>query len=72
MISKETKEFQDDLEDDKNDILQKEDDGTTAITRAETDFLDGTLDEESKKELIEVCDDLLDDGFGKEEGMGFF
>lgn len=70
-ISTETQEVIDGLNEERDDILQKDDEWTTAITRAEVDFEDGTLDEDSRDELTDVCEDLLDIEFG-DSGKSFF
>lgn len=59
-ISLETQELLDDLEEEKNNILDKDDNWETAITRAETDFLDGTLESDSRDKLVDLCENLLD------------
>lgn len=70
-LSTETQELLQDLEEEKNNILQIDDNKETAITRAETDFLDGSLDDNSKKELTKVCEDMLAIEFG-DDGRSLF
>lgn len=63
-ISLETQKVVTNLEKENNKVLQKDDTWETVVTRAETDFLDGSLEEDSREELIDMCEDLLDLEFG--------
>lgn len=70
-VSQETEDLKEDLEYEADKLLQKDEDWSTALTRAEEDFEDGSLDEDSKKELVELCEDFLEDWFW-ENNKSFF
>lgn len=59
-VSKDTQELLTSIQEEKDDILQKDDDGETVFSRAETDLADGSLENDSKAELDKTCKELLD------------
>lgn len=59
-VSWETKELLQDLQEEKDEILQKNDDGETVFSRAETDFADWWLQEDTKSSIDGTCEKLLD------------
>lgn len=69
-ISEDTKIIRKKLQEEKNDILKIDNDGS-AIIRAEIKNLDWGFDKETRNELIDVCESLWDDLFGKEWKLWF-
>gem|GEM_PF-3366593 len=54
-ISKDTKEIRDKIQEEKEECYDIDDDGESVFTRAETDFVDGSLENSSKEDLIDSC-----------------
>ncbi len=70
--SDEVKEIRDHVRKERDEVIGKDDKWETAFSRAETDFLDGSLSEWTRKELIDVCEKVLDDAFGTDNKRWFF
>lgn len=59
-VSSDTKEILESLQEEKDEILQKDDEWETVFSRAETDLSDGGLQEDTVEELDDTCENLLD------------
>ena len=70
--SEEVKKIREHVRKERDDLIEKDDKWETTFSRAETDFLDGSLSEWTRKELTGVCENLLDDAFGTDNKRWFF